>query len=115
MSQLKVGVAGLLFSDTTYNPPLPVALKIGDADLDGFPDILAIVSHLSQYRMDNKPWMLRSIPCDGKPLSDNGRCARGRRTFELVTHHVEALATINDARGVAFLDMDEDVSWESYL
>ncbi|KAG8858531.1 hypothetical protein FRB96_005203 [Tulasnella sp. 330] len=108
VSQLKLGIAGLLFTDRTYNPPLPVPLKIGDADLDGFPDILAIVSHLSQYRMDNKPWMLRSIPCDGQALPDNGRCAKGRRTFELVTHHVEALATINDARGVAFLDMDED-------
>ncbi|KAG9010523.1 hypothetical protein FRB94_010289 [Tulasnella sp. JGI-2019a] len=108
VSQLKIGVAGLLISDMTYRPSLPVALKIGDADLDGFPDILTIVSYLSQYRMDNKPWMLRSVPCDGKPLPNNGRCAKGRRSFELVTHNVEALASINDARSVSFLDMDED-------
>lgn len=110
VSQLKISNPGLLILDPTHRPALPVPLKIGDADLDGFPDILAIVSHFLSYRLDNKPWLLRSISCDGKPLPGNGRCAKGRRNFELVTKNVDSLATINDARSVAFLDMDEDVS-----
>jgi len=108
ITQLKIRNAGFLLMDYTHIPGLPIALKIGDADIDGFPDILAIVSHFTQYRFDNKPWIMRSVPCDGKPLPGGGRCAKGRRTFELVMHNVVPLATIDDARGIAFLDLDED-------
>ena len=105
---------GLLLYDTTFSPPIPLALKTGDADLDGFPEILTIVTtnrrgdyHNSIEGYDRIPVLLRSIPC-----SDNSAtgCPAGKRTFEPLAKHTDPLLDVKDARGVSFLDMDEDVS-----
>lgn len=78
--------AGLLMRDDSFDPSLPVPLKIGDLNLDGFPDIVPIVG--------GTPKILLS---------------KGGRSFELVRDDVEALDAMDDARGVAFVDLDEDV------
>lgn len=77
--------------DDSFDPPLPVPLKVGDLNLDGFPDIVPIV-----VSSDNKrtPRIL---------LSEGGRALR------LVEDDVEPLDAIDDARSVAFVDLDEDV------
>ncbi|KAG6899532.1 hypothetical protein C0993_009348 [Termitomyces sp. T159_Od127] len=74
----------LLALDTTYTPPIPLSLKLGDANLDGFPDILLITA-------------------SGKDPS-----GQGRRGWELAKSGADPLSTIKDARSVAFLDVDED-------
>ncbi|KAG8892085.1 hypothetical protein FRB99_002968 [Tulasnella sp. 403] len=101
---------GLLLFDTTYKPPLPLPLKIGDADLDGFPDLLLLVAHNGGlFGIATTPWLLQSVPCTGRIRKASGsNCPQNRRFYEPVTRHVEPLQEITDARGAAWLDIDED-------
>ena len=140
--------SSLLLTDTSHNPPLPLALRIGDANLDGFPDILAVVvGNPSTNRM---PVLLFNVHKSLRASSSSSMNANTHRSFEqnsylqrslgldtrismnttgdvLVEHSVPdksprrafravkdgagPLHDITDARGVAFLDLDEDVSF----
>ncbi|KAG8727135.1 hypothetical protein FRC11_013845, partial [Ceratobasidium sp. 423] len=50
----------LLLTDTSHNPPLPISLHIGDANLDGFPDILAVT--VGEAGVERVPVLLLSVP-----------------------------------------------------
>ncbi|KAJ8581014.1 hypothetical protein M405DRAFT_869047 [Rhizopogon salebrosus TDB-379] len=97
--------SSLLVLDTTYTPTLPLPIKLGDANLDGFPDLLFIVYNPSDN--SQTPKLLFSEPCV-RGLGGCDENGEGRRGFQLVTKGAEALEAVKDARGVAFLDMDED-------
>jgi integrin alpha FG-GAP repeat containing protein 1 len=45
--------------DTTHTPPLPLPIKIGDGDLDGFPDLLFIVVTKDDKRVPKLAWSVR--------------------------------------------------------
>ncbi|QRW26836.1 Cdc73 family RNA polymerase II accessory factor [Rhizoctonia solani] len=123
----------LLLTDTSHNPPLPIPLRIGDANLDGYPDILAVA--VDEAGVNRVPVLLFSVPGkDGPLISANALDSRGlefsphvqqlfgvgrnvsttssgthhRRFFKSAKRGAEALAEITDARGVAFVDLDED-------
>ncbi|RDB23975.1 T-cell immunomodulatory protein [Hypsizygus marmoreus] len=93
----------LLVFDTTYNPPLPIPLKLGDANLDGFPDFLAIIGS----GKDRVPSLVFSMPCAPGIVGCSSSGA-GRRGWQVATKGAESLAAIKDARALSFLDMDED-------
>ena len=93
----------LLLYDTSFTPPLPIPLKLGDADLDGFPDMLAI----SVQEHDHTPRLLYSVPCTSG-LAGCSTSGAGR-SWKLATGGAEILDNIKDARSLSFLDMDEDV------
>jgi hypothetical protein len=99
----------LLVLDNTYSPALPLPIKLGDANLDGFPDLLFIVFNPSDG--SQTPKLLFSEPC-AKGLGGCDEKGQGRRGFQLITKGAETLEAVKDARGVAFLDMDEDVGIE---
>lgn len=98
-----VSTPSLLVQDTTSSPSIPVAIKLGDANLDGFPDMLLVVS-TSQGRT---PKMVYSVPCARGII---GCDANGKRGWQAVKKGVESLEEVKDARGISFVDMDEDVS-----
>ena len=85
------GSSYLLMQDKSFKPALPVPIKVGDLNLDGFPDLLPIVVSGDGSRT---PKML---------LSKHGH------GFELVKDDVEVLESITDARSIAMVDLDEDV------
>ncbi|KAJ6620330.1 hypothetical protein B0H10DRAFT_2163572 [Mycena sp. CBHHK59/15] len=93
----------LVVLDTTQIPQLPIAFKLGDANLDGFPDLLMIVASAH----DHVPKMLFSVPCAPGVVGcdPNGH---GRRGWKVATKGTESLDAVKDARSVSFLDMDED-------
>ncbi|KAJ7611627.1 hypothetical protein FB45DRAFT_940496 [Roridomyces roridus] len=96
--------SSLVVMDNTQVPPLPLALKLGDANLDGFPDLLAIIS----TGQDHVPKLLFSVPCASGVIGcSNGA---GKRGWAVHTKGMDALDSIKDARSVSFLDMDEDGS-----
>ncbi|KAG8790454.1 hypothetical protein FRC12_011834 [Ceratobasidium sp. 428] len=120
----------LLLADTSHTPPLPLPLRLGDANSDGFPDILAVV--VERAGVDRVPVLLYNLPGKhGTSSSSLGKDVQrlfmarnvtsesevgtraaakgvGRRTFKPVKSGAEVLGEITDARGVAFLDLDED-------
>ena len=98
----------LLVQDTTYDPPLPVPIKLGDLNQDGFPDILAIVASGSGSRADRTPRLAYSVPC-AKGVAGCGSDGSGYRGWLALTKGGEVLQGIKDARNTAFLDVDEDV------
>lgn len=103
----------LLVLDTTVSPPLPLPIKLGDANHDGFPDILAIVTSGTSYNSDKTPTLAFSMSC-GKGVAGCGADGSGRRGWKVLKKGGEVLGAIKDAKGVAFLDMDEDVSFFWY-
>ncbi|KDQ59682.1 hypothetical protein JAAARDRAFT_33256 [Jaapia argillacea MUCL 33604] len=95
--------SSLLVRDTTHNPPLPLPLKFGDVDLDGFPDLVPIISS----GQDFTPKLVSSVPC-AVGVVGCGKDGKGKRGWKVVRKGVDTLNNIRDARGVTFLDMDED-------
>ncbi|KAI0792754.1 hypothetical protein C8Q75DRAFT_751250 [Abortiporus biennis] len=97
----------LLVLDTTFSPPLPVPIKLGDANQDGFPDILAILATGSGSRRERTPYLAYSVACaKGVPGCDAK--GKGKRGWNVLQKGGDILASVKDARGVAFMDMDED-------
>jgi integrin alpha FG-GAP repeat containing protein 1 len=90
--------------DTTFSPPLPLPVRLGDTDLDGFPELLVIAATADRHT----PKLLISEPCT-KGLAGCEANGQGRRGFSLLQKGAESLETVYDARGVTFMDMDEDV------
>ena len=97
------GSNSLLLYDTSVTPPIPIPLRTGDLDLDGFPDLVPLI-----VQKDNSvtPHILISKPCAG---GRNGCHGNAGRTFERMSRGTDALTQIRDARAVALLDLDEDV------
>ncbi|KAI6097916.1 hypothetical protein EV401DRAFT_2040044 [Pisolithus croceorrhizus] len=89
--------------DSTFSPPVPLPIRLGDTNLDGFPDLMFIVAS-GDVRT---PKLLVSEPC-AKGLPGCDQNGRGRRGFRLVHKDIESLEAIRDARGVTFVDLDED-------
>lgn len=90
--------------DTTFNPPIPLSLKLGDANLDGFPDIITITGSGN----DRVPSLVFSVPC-AKNAAGCSADGTGRRGWRLATGGAKPLKTVKDARAVSFVDLDEDV------
>jgi len=104
VSSVFPSTSSLLVYDTTFTPPIPIPLKLGDADLDGFPDMLAI----SAQGHDRTPRLVYSVPC-AAGLGGCSKSGTGRRGWKIATKGVEPLENIKDARSITFLDTDEDV------
>lgn len=100
--------------DTTQSPPVPVPIKLGDVNQDGFPDMLTIVTTGAGSNRPRTPYLVLSVPC-AKGVAGCSSDGLGRRGWQVVKKDVDPLLSVQDARSVAFLDMDEDVSAEHVL
>ncbi|KAH7928183.1 integrin alpha N-terminal domain-containing protein [Leucogyrophana mollusca] len=102
-SLLSSSAGSLLVLDTTFTPPIPVPIKLGDANLDGFPDLLFIVDSNGS----RTPKLVFSVPC-AKDVAGCGANGEGKRGWSLLTKGADSLEAVKDARGAAFLDLAED-------
>ncbi|CAG8552359.1 22065_t:CDS:10, partial [Racocetra persica] len=82
---------------------LPIPIRIGDYNFDGYPDILVISSSGSTYRAS----LFQSVPCTNQKCNSL-EVESQRRTFTRVVDGASALNDITDARSAAFMDLDED-------
>ena len=84
--------------DTSFSPPQPILPRTGDANLDGFPDLLLIT--------EGRVHLFISTPCArGVP----GCAAPGaRRGWREMRKGADPLAGVKDARIAVFVDLDED-------
>lgn len=87
--------------DTTFNPSLPLPLRLGDVNMDGFPDVLLVVSTSSGTQVR----VLESVAC-GPQYKE----CRSGRTFRVPPRGTAALDAITDVKLASFIDVDDDVS-----
>jgi integrin alpha FG-GAP repeat containing protein 1 len=90
----------LVMLDTTQTPALPLPLRIGDYNMDGYPDLLAVIAHGGGTQAK----LLESLPC--RP--HHKECATGR-TFRAPAKGTAALDVVLDVRVATFFDVDDDV------
>ncbi|KAF8431520.1 hypothetical protein L210DRAFT_3651066 [Boletus edulis BED1] len=76
----------LLVLDTTFLPPLPLPVCLGDTSLDGFPDLLVIAATAARHT----PKLLISEPCR-KGLAGCDTNSYGRRGFRLLQKGADLL------------------------
>ncbi|KAI0648361.1 hypothetical protein C8Q79DRAFT_906145 [Trametes meyenii] len=107
LSDIIPSSSSLLVMDTTQSPPVPVPIKLGDVNQDGFPDLLAIVASGSGSHRARTPQLVLSAQC-GKGVPGCNKDGSGRRGWHVVKKDVDPLVSVQDARSAAFLDMDED-------
>lgn len=104
--------SSLLLFDVSHDPSIPIPLRVGDYNLDGYPDLMII---LATARGTTTVRLLQSETCSSSNSKEcgSGKAAeKGRRRFREVVKGAEALTTMEDVRGASFMDIDEDVSCE---
>ncbi|XP_075694501.1 T-cell immunomodulatory protein [Rhinoderma darwinii] len=82
--------------DSTHIPSLPITLHVGDYNMDGFPDALAILRNTSGS--NQQAFLLENVPCK------NSSCSR---MFD-VHWDLSDLNQITDAAVTTFFDIYED-------
>lgn len=100
----------LLVYDTSAQPPVPLPLKLGDANLDGFPDILMI----TVSGRERIPALLFSTPCS-PGVAGCSSAGSEKHGWTVAKNNARVLSDIKDARSVSFLDVDEDVGLFYYV
>jgi len=90
---------------------IPLYIRPGDFDVDGFPDLLVTVRDSKSKDIGVK--ILRNVGC-GKAAG----CVKGRKNQRGFVagggKGWQALDAIKDATGAAWIDLDDDVSCNAY-
>ncbi|KAL7415849.1 hypothetical protein BDY24DRAFT_380292 [Mrakia frigida] len=105
--------SSLLLFDVSHEPSIPIPLRAGDYNLDGYPDLMII---LATARGGTTVRLLQSEPCSSSSTKECGKAAeKGRRRFREVQKGAEALKKMEDVRGASFMDVDEDGSLDMLI
>lgn len=100
-----IPLATLVTESTKFRGVLPVSPSIGDYNIDGYPDLLLLVSingNKIVHLLDNRP-------CDRFSCTE-GQVEKGRRGFRIRTEGADDLMKITDAESASWVDIDDDVS-----
>ncbi|KAM5263236.1 T-cell immunomodulatory protein [Ctenodactylus gundi] len=79
--------------------PIPITLHIGDYNMDGYPDALAILKNTSGS--NQQAFLLENVPCN------NASCEEAYRMFKVYWDPTD-LTQIRDAMVATFFDIYED-------
>lgn len=108
--------SSLLVLDTRSSPPVALPIRLGDANLDGYPDLLFVTAADPHGGLlgigqstEQIPRLLLSTACAAGVITCN---ARGNKLvgWKPVKKGAEPLTAVVDAANAAFIDIDEDVS-----
>lgn len=115
LSAIIPGTTGFLLHPPG-EPNIPLPLRLGDYDVDGFPDVLAVTSnstarHGGVFRGSSgtQARVIRNVKC-GKGVAGCDEHGRGRRGFVLGQGKGwEVLDYYWDVEGASWIDVDDDV------
>ncbi|KAG0143907.1 hypothetical protein CROQUDRAFT_660602 [Cronartium quercuum f. sp. fusiforme G11] len=87
----------------------PVSIQTGDFDLDGFPDLLLLITpHGSDSGSSATPRLLKSLACTISSCTEQEIKDHRRRFIASDEKLVKSLNSITDAKSAFFMDIDED-------
>jgi integrin alpha FG-GAP repeat containing protein 1 len=92
----------LVFRDVTFKGALPIPLRIGDFDNDGYPDLLVIAS-LKSDNHKTSVHLLKSIECDSKCTEEARN--NNKRSFVSVESGTYPFKKIINPIGGCFVDV----------
>ncbi|XP_040591326.1 T-cell immunomodulatory protein isoform X3 [Mesocricetus auratus] len=95
------GFVPFLHEEQPTSIPIPLTLHIGDYNMDGYPDALAILRNTSGS--NQQAFLLENVPCN------NASCEEVHRMFK-VYWDLAGLNLIKDAMVATFFDIYEDTS-----
>ncbi|WWC70229.1 uncharacterized protein I206_104179 [Kwoniella pini CBS 10737] len=96
-------------------PEIPLPIRIGDYNVDGFPDLLLTVQSIVKggvlaSKEVNQVKILVNVPCSKNVPGCEGT-AKSKRGFRVGSGKAwEALDSITDAEGASWMDLDDDGS-----
>ncbi|XP_073912152.1 T-cell immunomodulatory protein isoform X2 [Castor canadensis] len=93
------GFVPLVLEERPTEIPIPITLHIGDYNMDGYPDALAILKNTSGS--NQQAFLLENVPCN------NASCEEVHRMFR-VYWELTDLNLIKDAMVATFFDIYED-------
>ncbi|WWC61849.1 uncharacterized protein I303_104434 [Kwoniella dejecticola CBS 10117] len=97
-------------------PDIPLPIRVGDYNVDGFPDLLLTVHTNTKggvlgTKEINQVKVLVNVPCSKNVPGCEGRSMRGKRGFKVRSGKAwDALDGITDAEGASWMDIDDDGS-----
>ncbi|KAG2182189.1 hypothetical protein INT43_007116 [Umbelopsis isabellina] len=90
----------IVMDDSSFKGSSPVPIRLGDYNLDGYPDLLFVTNR--------RALLMESVLCNNK-LCTQSDADNYRRSFRLVSQGSEALSKdISNPRQAAFFDIAED-------
>jgi integrin alpha FG-GAP repeat containing protein 1 len=106
----------LVVQDPTFSiggSPLHVPIRLGDADVDGFPEMLLTVYSTDSHNAGRtSPVLVSNVPCTSADIAGcGGKVDTTRRGWQVLQLGTQVLSGVSDARSAAFIDIDEDVSF----
>ncbi|XP_008827860.2 T-cell immunomodulatory protein [Nannospalax galili] len=93
------GFVPFLHEEQPTEIPIPITLHIGDYNMDGYPDALAVLKNTSGS--SQQAFLLENVPCN------NASCEEVHRMFK-VYWELPGLNLIKDAMVATFFDIYED-------
>ena len=85
----------------------PLMVRIGDFDIDGYPDIAAVLVDDAAHK--STAVLLHSVACSKSTCGSSAHGA-SRRTFKTLAKGTDAMTDVAYAFAVAFVDLDESGS-----
>ncbi|XP_074644760.1 T-cell immunomodulatory protein-like [Tubulanus polymorphus] len=89
-------------------PRIPITLRLGDFNLDGYPDILAVLRTENKGKVQQKAFILNNVACTTRA------CSKIRRTFQ-AEWHTPALSNVQNVDVAAFFDIYENGILDIFL
>lgn len=101
------GDAQLLLRDDVGTRAAPVPIRIGDWNLDGYPDLAVLTVPARARPGQTRVSLLENVPCPRR--GGSASCAAsGADARQFVRVNGTALDTLEYVRSVSFVDLDED-------
>eukprot|EP00475_Leptophrys_vorax_P005129 TRINITY_DN1307_c0_g1_i2.p1 TRINITY_DN1307_c0_g1~~TRINITY_DN1307_c0_g1_i2.p1 ORF type:complete len:655 (-),score=145.73 TRINITY_DN1307_c0_g1_i2:1190-3154(-) len=99
---------GMKFSSSHSVQGLNFRVQPGDINLDGYPDLLVLVTHESDGVTQSGAIAMTNVPCDSEMCSSDAIGA-GRRYFQKMSAQDSGdLESIQNVFGGGFFDLDDD-------
>eukprot|EP00920_Eleutheroschizon_duboscqi_P000098 GHVT01000429.1.p1 GENE.GHVT01000429.1~~GHVT01000429.1.p1 ORF type:complete len:349 (-),score=8.31 GHVT01000429.1:402-1448(-) len=100
---------GFVHPDSTgpklHGAGLPVTIRMGDYNMDGFPDALVILQQTSQGQREQKAFLLKNVECFGAECSPGGRTFSPVWDTEMTHLDLAVMATFFDLHEDGILDV----------